>query len=75
MDDIQGTYGIGYADVNGMGFSDFEPWISTGFDTVAECKNRVTELINEGYKRVTPFKIDDELPESYTWDYVEQHRI
>lgn len=37
-------------------------------------EKRVLELIQTGYKNVTPFHIDDDL-ESYTWKYINKHKI
>ncbi len=76
MDGIQGTYAIAYADKDGTSFSTSEPWIMATFgDNIEECKNRATELIKEGYKKVTPFQFGKRLLESYSWNYVKRHKI
>ena len=62
---------IANTDQNGNGFTDREPWID---ECDSDCKDRVHELIQTGYKNVTPFHIDDDL-EFYTWAYVNKHKI
>ena len=63
--------GIAYLDQNGNGFTNKEPWVDE-YDCNYE--DRVHELIQAGYKNVTPFHIDDDL-ESYTLEYVNKHKI
>lgn len=62
---------IAYLDQNENGFTDSEPWID---EWNGNWKKRVLELIQTGYKNVTPFHIDDDL-ESYTWKYINKHKI
>lgn len=62
---------IAYTDKNGNGFTDKEPWID---EYNGDYHKRVLELIQVGYKNVTPFYIDDDL-ESYTWEYVNKYKI
>ena len=62
---------IAYLDQNENGFTDSEPWIDKWN---GNWRKRVTELIQTGYKNVTPFHIDDDL-ESYTWEYISKHKI
>lgn len=76
MDGIQETYAIAYADKNGNGFSNSEPWVMAQFgDDIEECKTKAMELVNEGYKKVIPFQFGKELLESYSWEYVRMNRI
>lgn len=62
---------IAYLDQNENGFTDSEPWIDKWN---GNWRKRVSELIQTGYKNVTPFHIDDDL-ESYTWEYISKHKI
>lgn len=76
MDDIQETYAIAYANKDGAGFFDSEPWIMAEFgDNIEECKNKAKGLIKEGYKKVITFQFGKRLLESYSWDYVKRHKI
>lgn len=71
-----GNYAIAYADKNGKGFSNTEPWIDDNYgDDLSGCLFRAKELIEEGYKNVTPFQFGKRERESYSWKYVRQHQI
>lgn len=71
-----GTYAIAYADENGNGFTDNEPWIEDGFGKDLEsCKRRAAEMIRNGLKQVIVFQFGAQLCETYSWDYVKQHEI
>ena len=71
-----GNYAIAYADKNGKGFSDTEPWIDDNYgDDLPCCLLGANELIEEGYKDVIPFQFGKRERESYSWKYVRQHRV
>ena len=48
-----GSYAIAYADKNGNGFSNDEPWIEAGFEKDLElCKRRAIEMVKHGLKKL-----------------------
>lgn len=65
---------IAYADKDGNGFSVNEPWIEDNFNTLDDCMQKATELRKEGYQHVILFCQGTEELESYSWEYVEQHK-
>ncbi len=76
MNVMSGSYAIAYADKNGKGFSNTEPWIDDNCgDDLSSCLLRVKKLIEEGYRDVIPFQFSKRTRESYPWKYVRQHRI
>lgn len=71
---MTGNYAIAYADKNGKGFSNTEPWIDDNYgDDLQECLLRAKELVEEGYQKVIPFQFGKRERESYSWKYV-RHR-
>ena len=76
MNIMSGNYAIAYADKNGKGFSDTEPWIDDNYgDDLSSCLIRAKEMIVEGYKNVIPFQFSKRERESYSWKYVRQRKI
>ena len=71
-----GTYAIAYTVENGNGFSNDEPWIEVGFErNLGLCKKRAAEMIEDGLQRVEIFQFGADLHETYSWNYVKEHRI
>ena len=66
---------IAYADKSGNGFSVSEPWIEDNFNTLEDCEQKASDLKKEGYQHVILFYKGEEELESYSWEYVEQHKI
>ena len=66
---------IAYADKSGNGFSVSEPWIEDNFNTLEDCEQKANDLKEEGYQHVILFYKGEEELESYSWEYVEQHKI
>ena len=64
-----------YADKSGNGFSVSEPWIEDNFNTLEDCEQKANDLKEEGYQHVILFYKGEEELESYSWEYVEQHKI
>lgn len=73
---MTGSYAAAYADKDGNGFSESEPWILDDFgEDIKECIKRSGELNKEGYKSVIPFRFGTELLDGYSWDYVIQQKL
>lgn len=68
------NYGIAYCSSNGSTFSDTEPYIEAAGTTLEECRLVLKQLIKEGCGQLMPFEMKEKL-ESYTWEYVNKHRI
>lgn len=68
-------YAIAYLDKNGQGFSDTEPFIERYLDSKdhAIVLAKLFEL--NGYKKATAFEIDDDAPDSITWEFVLSHIV
>ena len=62
---------IAYADKSGNGFSVSED----NFNTLEDCEQKANDLKEEGYQHVILFYKGEEELESYSWEYVEQHKI
>ena len=69
----ESEYAVAYLDEDGIGFSETEPWI-TDCISLHRCKEDVKELLEEGFKKVIPFKYGRRM-DYYDWDYVNQHKI
>lgn len=67
-------YAVAYCAPNGSTFSDREPYIEEAGATIEDIKNTLRVLVKQGCGQLIPFEIKDEL-ESYTWDYVNKHRV
>lgn len=71
-----GSYAIAYADKNGNGFSNDEPWIEAGFEKdLGLCKRRAIEMVKHGLKKVTVFKFGSQLCDTYSWNYIKEHVV
>ena len=68
------SYAIAYCNPKGTTFSDTEPYIAEAGTTIKDIENTLTLLTKQGCGQLTPFEVSEEL-ESYTWDYVERHKI
>lgn len=71
---IMAKYAIAYCNPNGSTFSDTEPYIKEAGTTVKDIKNVLKILVKHGCGQLLPFEVKDEL-ESYTWDYVNKHKV
>lgn len=58
-----------------LNFSVSEPWIEDNFNTLEDCEQKANDLKEEGYQHVILFYKGEEELESYSWEYVEQHKI
>lgn len=67
-------YAIAYCENNGLTFSDTEPYIEDAGSTNQDIENILQILVKKGCGQLTPFEAKDEL-ESYTWDYVNKHKV
>lgn len=76
MNIMSGNYAIAYADKDGKGFSNTEPWIDDNYgNDLSGCLIRAKEMIDEGFKDVIPFQFGKRKRESYSWKYVKQRKI
>lgn len=69
------NYAIAYLDMAGNGFSITEPYICDDINSYEDGKNEVEKMKSGGFRRVTLFKYDDELPESVTWNFVMDNKV
>ena len=76
MNIMSGHYAIAYADKDGKGFSNTEPWIDDNYgNNLSGCLIRAKEMTDEGFKDVIPFQFGKRKRESYSWKYVKQRKI
>lgn len=68
------SYAIAYCNPNRTIFSDTEPYIAEAGTTIKDIENTLTLLAKQGCGQLTPFEVSEEL-ESYTWDYINNHKI
>ena len=45
------------------------------YSTLEDCEQKASDLKKEGYQHVILFYKGEEELESYSWEYVEQHKI
>ena len=69
------NFAIAYRNTDCKGFSETEPYILFDFEDYEQARKQADSMISNGYNRVCIFAFDGELPESVTWDYVEEHLI
>lgn len=69
------NYAIAYLNMVGNGFSITEPYIHDDINSYEDGKNEVEKMKNGGFRQVTLFEYDDELPEFITWDFVMAHKV
>lgn len=67
-------YAVAYCNPNGSTLSDREPYIEEAGAAIKDIKNTLRVLVEQGCGQLMPFEKKDEL-ESYTWDYVNKHRV
>lgn len=68
------NYAIAYLNMNGDGFSITEPYIHDDINSYEDGKNEVEKMKSGGFRQVTLFEYDDELPEFITWNFVMEHK-
>lgn len=69
------NFAIAYRNTDCKGFSETEPYILFDFEDYEQARKQADSMISNGYNRVRIFAFDGELPESVTWDYVEEHLV
>ena len=73
---LKRSYGYSYVNNDGKGFSDTEPFICSGFDSLEEAHESAKEAVETtGIKKVCFFTYDEELPEFVSYDYVESRSV
>lgn len=76
IEHLNSGYGYAYANKDGKGFSDTEPFVNVDFATYDDAKKAAIQSASTfGLKNVILFKYDENLPESITWDYVKEHYV
>lgn len=67
-------YAVAYCENNGATLSDTEPYIEDAGTTIKDIEDTLHVLVKKGCGQLMPFEVKDEL-ESYTWDYVNRHKV
>ncbi len=67
-------YAIAYLDSHGEGHSTIEPYIFDDVTSLEEGKITQKKMQNQGFRQVTLFWYENELPEYVPWYFVLRHK-